>query len=236
MADQSLRISHAPSLREQVADKLREAIVSGLFPAGMRLVERELCERLGVSRSSIREALRQLEVEGLVTTPPNKGPAVTVIDAATARSIYQVRSALESQAARLFVRNASVSHLEKLTLAVQRLARAYRSGNLSETLPAKTTFYQTLLEGAGNPVITDLLRNLNSRISQLRGMSLSSPNRLVESIAEIRTLEAALLARDEDVAARACEDHIAKAAEAALEALADRKVAEKPVPRMVHDP
>ena len=219
MDDRSLRVTHLPNLREQVADKIREAIIGGLFPAGMRLVERELCERLGVSRSSVREALRQLEVEGLVTNPPNKGPIVTVIDTATAQSIYQVRSVLESLAARLFVRNATTGHEAALNLAVDRLAQAYESGNLSKTLPAKTQFYQALLDGAGNPVIADLLRTLNSRISQLRGTSLSSPNRLIESIAEIRALKKALASRDEEAAAQACEDHITKAAEAALQAL-----------------
>jgi GntR family transcriptional regulator, trigonelline degradation regulator len=221
MTDHSLRVAHAPNLRDQVAEKLREAIVSGIFPPGMRLVERDLCDRLGVSRSSVREALRQLEVEGLVTTPPNKGPAVSVIDVATARSIYEVRSALESLAVRLFVRNATSLHMEGLARAVKQLARAYESGSLSKTLPAKNAFYQALLEGAGNPVISDLLRNLNSRISQLRGTSLSSPNRLVDSLAEIHALHAALVSRDEDLAARTCEEHIAKAAEAALAALSE---------------
>jgi DNA-binding GntR family transcriptional regulator len=220
MDDRSLRIAHPPNLREQVAEKIRDAIIGGTFPPGMRLVERELCERLGVSRSSIREALRQLEVEELVTNPPNRGPSVTVIDTATAQSIYQVRSALESLAARLFVRHATASDEAALSVAVDRLAEAYESGSLSNTLPAKTEFYQALLDGAGNPVITDVLRTLNSRISQLRGTSLSSPNRLTESIAEIRALQKALVSRDEDAAARACEDHIAKAANAALEALA----------------
>jgi len=219
MDDRSLRIAHPPNLREQVAEKIRDAIVGGVFAPGMRLVERELCERLGVSRSSIREALRQLEVEGLVTNPPNRGPTVTVIDAAMAQSIYQVRSALESLAARLFVRHATAAHAAALSVAVDRLAKAYESGSLSRTLPAKNAFYQALLEGAGNPVIADALRTLNSRISQLRGTSLSSPNRLTESISEIRTLERALVARDEEAAARACEHHIAKAAHAALEAL-----------------
>jgi GntR family transcriptional regulator, trigonelline degradation regulator len=219
MDDRSLRIAHPPNLREQVAEKIRDAIVGGAFPPGMRLIERELCERLGVSRSSIREALRQLEVEGLVTNPPNRGPSVTVIDTVTAQSIYQVRSALESLAARLFVRHATASDEAALSVAVDRLAEAYESGSLSRTLPAKTTFYQALLDGAGNPVITDVLRTLNSRISQLRGTSLSSPNRLTESIAEIRTLQKALISRDEEAAARACEDHIAKAAHAALQSL-----------------
>ncbi len=219
MDDHSLRIAHLPNLREQVADKIREAIVSGRFAGGLRLVERELCELLGVSRSSIREALRQLEVEGLVTTPPNRGPTVTLIDAATAQSIYEVRSALESLAARLFVRHASERHLEQLEKAVEKLALAYNSESLSKTLPAKTDFYQALLNGAGNPVIADLLRTLNSRISSLRATSLSSPNRLADSIAEIRTLLKALSARDEEGAARACEDHVRNAAEAALATL-----------------
>jgi DNA-binding GntR family transcriptional regulator len=222
MADNSLRIRRLPNLREQVADTIREAIVSGRFPGGMRLVERDLCERLGVSRSSIREALRQLEVEGLVTTPPNRGPIVTILDAATAQSIYEVRSALESLTARLFVRHATTAHMERLEKAVETLARAYESEGLTKTLPAKAEFYAAMLDGAGNPVIADLLRTLNSRISSLRATSLSSPNRLVQSIAEIRKMQKALGARDEEAAAQACADHVRNAAEAALATLAKK--------------
>jgi len=219
MDDPSLKIAHPPNLRSQVVEKIRTAIIGGVFRPGMRLVERELCERLGVSRSSVREALRQLEVEGLVDNPPAKGPMVAVIDAATAKSIYEVRSALESLAARLFVRNATQVQQDAMSAAVEQLAKAYASGSLLQTLPAKTAFYGTLFDGAGNPVIADMLRTLNSRVSQLRGTSLSSPNRLAQSIDEIRILRNALMARDESAAAQACHDHIERAAEAALQAL-----------------
>jgi GntR family transcriptional regulator, trigonelline degradation regulator len=219
MVESSLRVVHAPNLRDVVADKLREAIVNGIFSPGTRLVERDLCERLGVSRSSIREALRQLEVEGLIANAPNKGPSVAVVDVAAAQAIYEVRSALESLAARLFVRHASDAQLDKLKTAVKNLEKAYATGDLTKTLPAKTAFYDALLDGAWNPIIADLLRMLNSRISQLRGASLSTPNRLAESLAEIRALETALIARDEKAAALACETHIDLAAKAALKNL-----------------
>jgi DNA-binding GntR family transcriptional regulator len=216
----SLRIAHPPNLRAKVVENIRAAIVAGVFPPGMRLVEKELCERLGVSRSSIREALRPLEVEGLIENPPAKGPTVAVIDAATAKSIYEVRSALESLAARLFVRHATQMQADALSVAVERLAAAYASGSLLETLPAKNAFYEVLFDGAGNPVIANTLRTLNSRVSQLRGTSLSSPNRLTQSLDEIHVLRNALVARDEEAAAQACREHVERAAEAALHTLA----------------
>lgn len=214
-----LRVIPSPNLREQVADSIRDAIVSGAFVPGLRLIERNLCGNLGVSRSSVREALRQLEAEGLVTNSPNRGPFVAVMDPTTALSIYQVRSALESLAVRLFVRNANSLQQKALATAVDRLAEAYQSRDLSDLLPIKGEFYRVLLEGAGNPVISDQLRTLNSRISQLRGASLSSPNRLLDSLAEIRELQSAIASRDEEAAVKACELHVSKAARAALQML-----------------
>ena len=88
-------------LRRLVEDKLRGAIASGRFQPGQRLVERELCELVGVGRTSIREALRQLEAEGLVHSIPNRGPVVSTISVAEARELYAVRALLEGDAAEL---------------------------------------------------------------------------------------------------------------------------------------
>jgi DNA-binding GntR family transcriptional regulator len=113
------------------------------------------------------------EVEGLVTNPPAKAPTVTVVDRATAPSIRQVRSALERFAVRLFVRHATQAHEAALSVSLKRLAVAHASGILSQTLPAENAFYEARLDGADHPVIADMLRTLNSRVSQLRGASLS---------------------------------------------------------------
>ena len=96
---ESLRVERAPApIRSRVLDNLRQAILERKLAPGQRLIERELVELTGVSRTSIREALRELAAEGLVTTIPNKGTVVATVTAEEARQLYQVRSALEGLA------------------------------------------------------------------------------------------------------------------------------------------
>jgi DNA-binding GntR family transcriptional regulator len=97
----------AAPLRSQVVDLLRRAIVGAEFAPGERLTERVLCERFAVSRTVVREALRQLESEGLVTTVPQRGPVVAVLSAADAASLYEVRALLEALAGRAFAERAT---------------------------------------------------------------------------------------------------------------------------------
>src|ERR1700691_6465653 len=89
-------VRKSATLRLLVEDKLRSAIAMGRFKPGQRLIERELCELTGVGRTSIREALRQLEAEGLITTYPHRGPVVSAITYEEAEQLYQVRALLES--------------------------------------------------------------------------------------------------------------------------------------------
>ena len=96
----------AAPLRLQVLDGLRRAIIEGRLAPGARLTERELTEMMGVSRTVIREALRQLETEGLIANVPNKGPVVRALSLAEAKDLYTIRAVLEGLAARLFVQNA----------------------------------------------------------------------------------------------------------------------------------
>ena len=132
----SLRVISGPSLREQVAAKLRNAIAMGQFRPGERLVERELCEMTGVSRTSVREALRELEGDGLITTVPHRGPSVAVVTLDQARSIYEVRAVLEALAAKLFAENATDDDIGALRKATLDLKSAYGSGMLAEIFPA----------------------------------------------------------------------------------------------------
>src|SRR6185369_7343119 len=104
----ALRVERTPALiRSQVLENLRQAILDRRLAPGQRLIERELVELTGVSRTSVREALRELAAEGLVTAIPNRGTIVTSVSAEEARQLYEVRSALEALAGRLFVANAS---------------------------------------------------------------------------------------------------------------------------------
>ncbi len=145
--DTSMRVETLPNLREQVAERMRMAIATGRFPPGARLIERELCEMMGVSRTSLREALRELQAAGLITTQHSRGLSVAVVTREDAEAIYQVRAVLEGLAARLFTRNATTEQMAALRRSVERLAEVYANFSADEFITAKTAFYDILLEG-----------------------------------------------------------------------------------------
>ncbi|QDZ02288.2 GntR family transcriptional regulator [Nitratireductor mangrovi] len=217
--DLSMRVQTLPGLREQVAERLRLAIATGKFAPGARLIERELCEMMGVSRTSLREALRELQADGLISLQPNKGLSVSVVTPETARSIYQVRATLEGLAARLFARNASDSQMAQLRKSIDRLAEVYDNFSAERFIAAKTHFYDILFEGAGNEIAAEMLRRIHTRVSQLRVVSLSSAERAQKSIRELRDFMDALEARDEDRAWQVCTAHVEAAAAAALKSI-----------------
>jgi GntR family transcriptional regulator, trigonelline degradation regulator len=219
----NLRIETLPGLREQVAERLRAAIVTGHFKPGERLIERELCDMMGVSRTSLREALRELQADGLITLKPNKGLSVSVLTQETVRSIYEVRRMLEGLAARLFAKRASPEQMKALRDSVEELAEVYENFSAETFTNVKGRFYDILLEGAGNEVAADMLRRIYTRASQLRVVSLSSTERTQQSIRELRAFCDALEARDEDLAWQLCLDHVENAANATLSSIASGK-------------
>src|SRR6201990_3769754 len=110
-----LRITDAPALlRDQALERLRAAIISGHLPPGTRLIERELCEQMGVSRTSIREVLRGLEPEHLITVEPRRGPIVARLTREQIAEIYDVRTMLESAVIRIFTQKASDEEMTQL--------------------------------------------------------------------------------------------------------------------------
>lgn len=220
MSEFDLRIEpKAATLRHLVEDKLRQAIASGVFKPGQRLIERELCEMTGVGRTSIREALRQLEADGLITTIPHRGPSVSVITEEDALQLYEIRAVLESFAGQAFAERASEENIRRLSEAVERIQSAADTGNRADLIGAKTDFYEVLLAGCGNIYVEKTLRGLHDRITLLRVASMTQPGRLQHSIREIRDIHQAIVARDGQAAAAACRHHIDQAAAAVMEFL-----------------
>jgi DNA-binding GntR family transcriptional regulator len=215
-----LRVERTPApIRAQVLDNLRQAILDGRFAPGQRLIERELVELTGVSRTSIREALRELAAEGLVTTIPNKGTVVATLSAEDARQLYQVRSVLEGLAGKLFVENASPAQrraLAKQLATIDRLAARDAS-----ILEAKDRFYDILFVGGGNVALHQTAASLHARIRVLRSLSLSLPGRARKSVAELHDIIEAIDTDDAEKAARACRRHVANAGAAVTQALRD---------------
>lgn len=209
----------AAPLRQSVTESIRYAIATGRFKAGERLPERELCEMTGVSRTLIREALRQLESEGLIDVVPHRGPVVARLSVEQARGIYQVRILLEGLACQLFAENASDPQRAALAQAFDRLRTSFESADPMARLQAKNQFYDVLIDGSGNAALGQSLRLLNARIMLLRATSLQAPGRSRESLRELGDLMEALASRDGERARLAAVRHVESAAAAALEFL-----------------
>jgi DNA-binding GntR family transcriptional regulator len=206
----------AAPLRTQVSDILRREIVEMRLHPGQRLVERELIERLGVSRTTIREALRELAAEGLVTTIPQKGAIVAIPSPKEATEVYEVRALLEGLAAREFVDNATELHLGALRQAMTQVARAGKKDDADGVLRAKNRFYDVLFDGADNATIRSILGGLQARVAVLRATSLTAPGRPRQSVTEIQAIVDAVERRDGDAAAAAASFHVRQAAETAF--------------------
>lgn len=194
----------AAPLRQQVLDGLRQAVIDGRLAPGARLIERELTEMMGVSRTVVREALRQLESEGLIAIIPNKGPVVRALSPSEAKDLYSIRAVLEGHAARLFVENASDAQLKLLAQALDVVAGAYERGDAQEVLETKNKFYDALFTGAGSETLSSMLNTLHARIWRWRALGLSHPQRSdqssKQSVKNLRALLSAIRKRDGDAA------------------------------------
>jgi DNA-binding GntR family transcriptional regulator len=208
------------NVRELAVQKLRSAIISGQLQPGQRLVEKDLCHLTGVSRTSIREALRILEGERLIRAPANKGPSVAVLTSEEASQIYQVRAVLESLAVRAAAIHATEEEIGKLDDVVDRFARAAAAKDLMSLVKLAAEYYDILMTASRNEIVADILKSLHARVSFLRATSMSTPGRLPQSIAEMRAIVKAIEKKDPDAAAKASERHIARGSRAAIAGLA----------------
>lgn len=211
------------SVRQQVEHQLRTAIIGGIFAPGSHLSDRALCEKFGVSRSIIREAVRLMEAEGLVTVLPHRGPFVAFLSAAEAAQIYEVRGALEALAGEGFAERASDEERAELRQVYEQLAATGPAAGRAVLLDLKRRFYDVLLRGSRNEYVGRLLGQLLNRNAQLRATSLSDPGRLPHTVREIRRIVEAVERRDPEGAWQACREHVAAAAAVALRILRQRE-------------
>lgn len=218
MANRSLLVRRdTVPLRSKVVERLRSAICDQRLPQGSRLIERQLCEMLGVSRTLIREALRQLEAEGLVTNIVHRGPSVAVLDRDIAASIYEVRAVLEALAGSLFVERAGEEHRRRLRAALAAMIDADGRADIAAGLRGTAQFYDALISGARNDEIAAILRPLGGRIQLLRSRSMSMPGRRAESVREMQAVMEAVLSTDARRAWKVCLRHVRNAASYALQ-------------------
>ncbi|MEO9303325.1 GntR family transcriptional regulator [Acinetobacter pittii] len=210
----NLKIENPPvTLRELCLDKVRNAIITGYFPSGKRLVERTLCEELGVSRSVVREVIRYLEAEGLVEILPNKGPIVSLLNWDIASQIYEIRLLLEQSAVVDCTRNLDEKTAEKLKLLLEDLKAAFAADDINLIIETSTQLYQTIFTTAKHHIAWEVVQRLNGRISRLRAMTMKSTKREISGYQRIKNMcEAIYLHKDPEKAKQAVAEHIAEAA------------------------
>ena len=214
-----------PTLRELTTAKLREAILSLHFKPDQHLVERELCEETGVSRTSVREALRQLEAEGLVERRGNRGLFVTATTSEEARQVYEVRAALEPEMARLFAERAEARDLKALENAFQDLEKAGQRNNVRSYVEAYDRFYDVLLRGSRNELARRFLRTLRARITFLRTITAqrAEPAYRQQTVALMRQILEAALARNGEQLERRCRSFVERSAKFADTVLREKQ-------------
>jgi len=210
------------TLKECALEHLREAIMLGTFKPGERLIERILCKKLNVSRTVVRECIRHLESERLITVIANTGPSITILNEAQVAEIYEIRAGLESAAASACAKNASLKTIEDLKKSCTIIETGLKAGEILQALKQTTLFYKTIFVAGNKTVSWDLVEQLNGRISQLRVLTLSSGNRSATGPANLKNIVSAIEKHDPEAAASACIKHITEASKIALECLAEQ--------------
>jgi len=207
-------------VRAQLLDRLRTAIMEGMFQPGDRLIERELCEQLGVSRASLREALRQIEAEGLIHYLPNKGAVVREITLEAVMELWELRTAVESVVAKRFALYGTDQDIERLEESILAMDVALKAKDRPAIKAAKRALWDSFAAGGHNDACARVLSQINARLSFLWSSSLLLPGRSAESITEFLSLLGALKSHNPEVAEAAILLHNEHAKYVALTGLA----------------
>ncbi|REF86285.1 GntR family transcriptional regulator [Methylovirgula ligni] len=230
---ESLKVERISStLRERTLEKMRDAFATLHFKPGQRLVERDLCEQLAVSRTVVREVLRQLEAEGLVENAPNRGPVVAHVSPDQAGQIYEIRGQLEGSAARVCALTATPDLIKRLKATLKTIRDSYALQSPVKVLAATTTFYQILFRHSKHDIAGRIVSSLHGRINFLRAVTIATPRRDRDAPKEMALIIDAIERRDPDAAVQACVAHVNNAAALAQAALVEYyREAEKELPR-----
>ena len=199
------------SLSKHAFLQLRENILNGTYPSGYALIETKLAQELGVSRTPIREALHQLEQEGLAVSLPNRGVVVKTPSSEDFEDIYTVRQLLEGQAARWVCERARAEDIDQLGEIIV-LMELYTNRNDSKNLARlDTEFHNLLYDACDSRILKQTLQTLHANSIYMRSKNLNSHKRATQSFKEHRAIYEAIVRRDADTASDLLTQHIANA-------------------------
>ena len=206
--EMSAKVDELIPLRDVVFKKLRRAILLEELKAGERLTEIRLADRLGVSRTPIREAMRKLELEGLVVMVPRRGAVVAKISEKNLRDVLEIRRVLDMLCARLACERMSEEAKEKLNTACQDFEEAVKSGDLRDVAQKDVALHNIIIEATGNLTLQQMLDNLAEQMYRYGVKYLKDDSQYQTLSREHRAICKSIMSGDQETAVRLAKEHI----------------------------
>lgn len=197
------------SLHDELVDRLYEMIVDGSLAAGNKVPERDLCETFGVSRTPMREALKVLAAEGLVSLEPNRGAWVTQISLKELEEVFPVMGVLEALSGELACQRITDAEIDRIRGLHQEMAAHYKVRNRPEYFQANQQIHEAILDAARNKTLAQQYRMLAARMRRARYLANMSETRWEKSLEEHEEILHALEKRDAQALAQILKDHLA---------------------------
>ena len=205
--------ANGKSLRGQVFDKIRSDILKGRYQKGDELVECTIGKEMGVSRTPVREAIRQLELEGLVQLIPNKGAFVTGISASDVRDIYLIRSRLEGLAARMAAEHISSEQLAEMEETIVLSDYHVKKEHFEQVCEMDGKFHKLLYAASGSRILEHTLTDFHQYVQRVRMASITNRIRMHKSNSEHEKILEAIRNKDGDQAEKVAAEHISNTVE-----------------------
>ncbi|HWR08771.1 GntR family transcriptional regulator [Sporomusa sp.] len=218
-----IKLDSYKPLREVVAETLREAIVNGILKPGERLMEIQLAEELGVSRTPVREAIRKLELEGFVVMIPRRGTYVADLSIKDINEVFEIRTALDVLAAGLAVERITEDELEQLERLLVEIGELIEEDDADKIVESDSQFHDILYRASRNDRLVGIINNLREQFTRFRSISIQYPGRMQKSVEEHRRLVEAIASRDTDLAQQLAREHMENSEQTLLQDLNERR-------------
>ncbi|MUP59174.1 GntR family transcriptional regulator [Veillonellaceae bacterium M2-4] len=223
------------SLREVVSDALRQAIKDGRLSPGQRLREITLADTLGVSRTPIREAIRQLEQEGFVVMVPRRGTYVADISLKDIAQVFEIRGALEELAAGLAAERITTEELECLERILVEINGYIERDEFERIVDADVRFHDVLYQASRNQRLVDILHNLREQMLRFRSISMHYPGRLTATWEEHRQMVENIAAHNSSMARKVAKRHMENSEKTLLKGIREDKKSLQQWKKWYHD-
>ncbi|GAB6085624.1 GntR family transcriptional regulator [Alkaliphilus crotonatoxidans] len=205
---QNLKIEGFKPLREIVFENLREAILEGKLEPGQRMMEIQLAEQLGVSRTPVREAIRKLELEGLVVMIPRKGAYVADVSIKDIMEVLEIRVVIEGLAASLAAERMTDEELDELEMLFYQFKQCYQKDDIEGMIQKDVEFHDRIFTSARNNKLTQISQGLSEQIYRFRVNYISEYNKAKALVEEHQAILEALHQRDAEKVYECATKHI----------------------------